>query len=36
VYCVSFDASEIWGADKSEPNTVIYADLFDAYLKPAH
>ena len=36
VYCVSFDASDIWGADKSEPNTVIYADLFDAYLKPAH
>ncbi|HWT72413.1 MAG TPA: nitrile hydratase subunit beta [Oxalicibacterium sp.] len=33
VYCVSFDAADIWGADKSEPNTVIYADLFDAYLK---
>ena len=36
VYCVSFRASDIWGADKSEPNTVIYADLFEAYLKPAH
>ena len=36
VYCVSFQASDIWGPDKSEPNTVIYADLFDAYLKPAH
>jgi len=36
VYCVSFQASDIWGQDKSEPNTVIYADLFDAYLKPAH
>jgi nitrile hydratase subunit beta len=36
VYCVSFRASDIWGTDKSEPNTVIYADLFEAYLKPAH
>jgi len=36
VYCVSFDAADIWGAEKSEPNTVIYADLFDAYLRPAH
>jgi nitrile hydratase len=36
VYCVSFDAADIWGKEKSEPNTVIYADLFDAYLKPSH
>ena len=36
VYCVSFQASDIWGPDKSEPNTIIYADLFDAYLNPAH
>ena len=36
VYCVSCDALDIWGADKSEPNTVIYADLFDAYLLSAH
>ena len=36
VYCVSFNASDIWGADKSEPNTIIYADLFEAYLKPAY
>jgi len=35
VYCVSFDAADIWGADKSEPHTVIYADLFDAYLLSA-
>src|ERR1700693_4915557 len=33
VYCVAFDAADIWGADKSEPNTVICADLFDVYLK---
>lgn len=33
VYCVSFDAADIWGAEKSEPNTVIYADLFDTYLQ---
>jgi nitrile hydratase len=36
VYCVSFRASDIWGEEKSEPNTIIYADLFEAYLKPAH
>jgi len=34
VYRVAFDAANIWGADKSEPNTTIYADLFEAYLKP--
>jgi nitrile hydratase subunit beta len=33
VYCVRFEAADIWGEEKSEPNTVIYADLFDAYLK---
>ncbi|RLK31760.1 nitrile hydratase subunit beta [Cupriavidus plantarum] len=32
VYRVAFPAETIWGAAKSEPNTVIYADLFDAYL----
>jgi nitrile hydratase beta subunit len=36
VYCVSFDAASIWGAEKCEPNTVIYADLFDVYLRPEH
>lgn len=36
VYCVAFEAADIWGKDKSEPNTVIHADLFDAYLKPVH
>jgi nitrile hydratase len=35
VYCASFNASDIWGADKSEPHTIIYADLFEAYLKSA-
>jgi nitrile hydratase len=33
---VAFDAAGIWGADKCEPNTVIYADLFDTYLKTSH
>jgi nitrile hydratase beta subunit len=33
VYCVSFKAEDIWGKNKCEPNTVIYADLFDAYLQ---
>lgn len=36
VYCVAFDAADIWGKAMCEPNTVIYADLFDAYLKPSH
>ena len=35
VYCVAFQAADIWGEGKSEPNTVIYADLFDAYIEPA-
>lgn len=34
VYRVSFDATEIWGEEKSEANTTIYADLFEAYLRP--
>ncbi|HEV7816809.1 MAG TPA: nitrile hydratase subunit beta [Janthinobacterium sp.] len=34
VYCVSFDAADIWGAAMCEPNTTIYADLFDVYLQP--
>lgn len=34
VYCVAFDAADLWGDAKSEPNTVIYADLFDTYLTP--
>jgi nitrile hydratase subunit beta len=32
VYRVAFNAADIWGEEKSEPNTTIYADLFDAYL----
>jgi nitrile hydratase beta subunit len=36
VYRVSFDAAEIWGPEKSEPNTTIYADLFEAYLQPSN
>jgi len=34
VYRIAFDASDIWGASFSEPNTVIYADLFEVYLQP--
>jgi nitrile hydratase subunit beta len=33
VYCVRFDPVEIWGPAKAEPNTVVYADLFEAYLE---
>lgn len=32
VYRVAFDAAEIWGTGLSEPNTVIYADLFAPYI----
>ena len=32
VYRVAFDAANIWGEGKSEPNTTIYADLYEAYL----
>jgi nitrile hydratase len=33
VYCVRFDPSEIWGPAMTEPNTVVYSDLFEAYLE---
>jgi nitrile hydratase subunit beta len=36
VYRIAFDAAEIWGPDKSEPNTTIYADLFEAYVQAAN
>jgi nitrile hydratase subunit beta len=36
VYRVAFNAADIWGEEKSEPNTTIYADLFDAYLLAAN
>lgn len=32
VYRVAFDAAGIWGDELSEPNTIIYADLFEVYL----
>ncbi|RXZ33992.1 nitrile hydratase subunit beta [Oxalobacteraceae bacterium CAVE-383] len=32
VYCVRFEAEAIWGKDMCEPNTKIYADLFDVYI----
>ena len=33
VYRVAFDARDIWGPDLCEPNTTIYADLFEVYLQ---
>lgn len=36
VYRVSFSAADIWGSGMSEPNTTIYADIFDAYLLSAN
>lgn len=32
VYRVAFEAAAIWGPEKSEPNTTLYADLYEAYL----
>jgi nitrile hydratase len=34
VYRVAFDAADIWGKDKSEANTTVYADLYEAYVQP--
>ncbi|HWO10988.1 MAG TPA: nitrile hydratase subunit beta [Polyangiaceae bacterium] len=34
VYVVKFTPEELWGS-MSEPNNVIFADLFEAYLQPA-
>ncbi|AOB31747.1 nitrile hydratase [Bordetella sp. H567] len=34
VYRVAFDAADIWGASMCEPNTTIYADLFEVYVLP--
>ena len=31
-----FAAEDIWGKDKSEPNTTVYADLYEAYLDTSH
>jgi nitrile hydratase subunit beta len=36
VYRVAFNAADIWGEDRSEPNTTIYADLFETYLQPSN
>lgn len=36
VYRVAFSAADIWGKDRSEPNTTIYADLYEAYLDASH
>jgi nitrile hydratase subunit beta len=35
VYLVSFDPKEIWGAEKAEPNSTYYDDLFEVYLEAA-
>jgi len=33
VYRVAFNATDIWGDQLCEPNTTIYADLYEAYLQ---
>jgi nitrile hydratase len=34
VYCVRFEARELWGAD-AEPSSAVHVDLFESYLEPA-
>jgi nitrile hydratase len=34
VYCVKFEPADIWGT-MCEPNTYVYADLFETYLEDA-
>ncbi|WP_109481911.1 nitrile hydratase subunit beta [Paraburkholderia sp. C35] len=36
VYRIAFDAADIWGEGKSEANTTLYADLYEAYVQPAN
>jgi nitrile hydratase subunit beta len=33
VYCVRFDAKELWG-DSAEPREVVHVDLWESYLEP--
>jgi nitrile hydratase subunit beta len=33
VYLVGFDPKELWGEAKSDPNSIYYDDLFEAYLE---
>lgn len=35
VYAVSFDPADIWGETMSDPNSTVYADLFQSYLEAA-
>jgi nitrile hydratase len=35
VYRIAFDADELWGPGKSEPQTTLYADLYEAYVQAA-
>ena len=36
VYRIAFDTADIWGEGKSEANTTLYADLYEAYVQPAN
>jgi nitrile hydratase beta subunit len=36
VYRVAFKPADIWGEGKSEVNSTIYADLYEAYVQPAN
>jgi len=34
VYCIRFDAAELWG-QSAEPPASIHVDLYERYLEPA-
>ncbi len=34
VYCVRFDANELWG-ESAEPRESVYVDMWESYLEPA-
>jgi nitrile hydratase len=36
VYTVKFTNTELWGPDTAEPNGVVYFDVWEPYIVPAH
>ncbi len=36
VYTVKFTTTELWGPDTAEPNGVVYFDVWEPYIIPAH
>jgi nitrile hydratase subunit beta len=36
VYTVKFTNAELWGPETAEPNGVVYFDVWEPYIVPAH